>query len=90
MHWDGTISVGNVLTFIGIIGAILLAFNRFTLKQERHSIETTAAVNNLAAITDNLQKAVSVQNGRLAKVEITLAVNEEVEKRMAISHIASH
>ena len=28
MHWDGAISVGNILTFIGIIGGMLLAYTR--------------------------------------------------------------
>lgn len=84
MHFDGTISIGNILTSIGIIGAILVAFNRFTVKQAEHNLTTTNAINNLSSITDGMQKAVTLQNGRIAKLEISSAVAAEVERR--ISH----
>lgn len=82
MHWDGAVSIGNILSFIGIIGIILGALHRFTIRYERHSVGVTDAVNNLSSITDGLQKSVTIQNGRLAKVETAMAIHEEVERRM--------
>lgn len=83
MHWDGTISVGNLLTIIVGLAGVLMAFWRFTVTQAKHTNETTLAINNLAMITDSLQKAVSVQNGRVAKLEIAKAVDEGIEARLA-------
>lgn len=83
MHWDGTISVGNLLTIIVGLAGVLMAFWRFTVAQAKHTNETTLAVNNLAMITDRLEQAVALQNGRVAKLEIAKAVNEQVETRLA-------
>jgi hypothetical protein len=82
MRWDGAVSAGNVLTFLGMVGFILGALYRYGVNQTKAMTTVTDAVNNLSAITDGLQKSVAVQNGRLAKVETALAINEEVERRM--------
>lgn len=87
MHWDGSISVGNILTFIGIVAAILLAFNRFTVRHETSIASMTTALNNLSHITDTLSGDVKIQNGRLAKVETTLAVQDGVRAALtALGH----
>lgn len=90
MHWDGTISVGNLLTIAVGLAGVLMAFWRFTVTQAKHTLESTAAINNLAAITDRLEKAVALQNGRVAKLEIAKAVDEGIEARLAgIGHLKS-
>jgi hypothetical protein len=83
MHWDGSISVGNILTFLGMVAFILGAANRFMGQQKEQHQAVTTAVNNLSAITSRLDSAVQTQNGRLAKVETELAIRKEVERRLA-------
>ena len=83
MHWDGSVSVGNILTFLGMVAFILGAANRFAGQQKEQHLAMTNAVNNLSAITDSLQKAVQTQNGRLAKVETRLEVEDQVSRRLA-------
>jgi hypothetical protein len=84
MHWDGAISIGNVLTFLGMLGAMLWGFNQFTSQHTKAIAEITNAINNLSVITDRLDKQVQIQNGRLVKVETVQAVQMEVERRMAV------
>ena len=87
MHWDGSVSVGNILTFLGMVAFILGAANRFAGQQKEQHLAVTNAVNNLSAITDNLQKAVAVQNGRLVSVETRIKVEDEVARRLlALGH----
>ena len=44
-------------------------------------------LNNLSAITDNLQRAVATQNGRLVNVETRIKVEDEVARRLlALGH----
>ena len=39
MHWDGSVSVGNILTFLGMVAFILGAANRFAGQQkEQHQL----------------------------------------------------
>lgn len=83
MHWDGSVSIGNVLTGATALAWILIALSRYASSHKVESATTAAAINNLAAITQDLRKEVQTQNGRLARVETTLAVREEVDKRMA-------
>lgn len=84
MHWDGAVSIGNILTFIGMIAAMFFGFQRFIASHLRETTAITAAINNLSRITNDLQMSVQTQNGRLGKVETQLAVQDEVERRMAI------
>lgn len=83
MHWDGAVSIGNVLTFVGMMAALLWGFNQFTNRHSAAITQITDALNNMAHITDGLQKAVEKQNGRLARVETELLIRGEVEKRLA-------
>lgn len=89
MHWDGSISMGNVLTFAGMLIALIVAFNKFVSGHKESSITLTNAVNNLSTITKSLQDAIEKQNTkidsqntRLSMVEKTIAVNDEVDRRM--------
>ena len=90
MHWDGSVSVGSVLTLIAMLAAGLVGYAKFVHRHTQAIAEimsadaaSTAAINNLSAIVERLQTAVTVQNGRLAKVETAIAIAEGVEKRIA-------
>ena len=93
MHWDGSISLGTVLSLMAIMVTMGFGFHKFlqhqkqeyAVQRESHAM-MTAALNNLSTITDRLDKAVQTQNGRLLKVETTLAVREEVDRRMSLMH----
>jgi hypothetical protein len=80
MHWDSSVSIGNVLTFIGMVCLGLAAFLAFMRKHDR----AIQSIDNLSGITDGLQKTIAIQNGRLAKVETKVAIREEVERRMTL------
>ena len=87
MHWDGSVSVGNILTFLGMVAFFLGAAHRFAAQQKEQHHTMTAALNNLSAITDNLQRAVATQNGRLVNVETRIKVEDEVARRLlALGH----
>lgn len=87
MHWDSSVSLGNIVSLIALLGAMVVGFNVFVTRHNTAIALITAAINNLSAVTDRLEKAVQVQNGRLVKVETVLAVREEVDRRMsALGH----
>ncbi len=79
MHWDGTVTFGNILTIlttlIGLIaGGIRIAF---------HLQRSSDAMNNLAAITERLQHAVESQDSRIGNLETEQTIQKEVAKRMS-------
>ena len=78
MHWDPSISVGNLLTIAAMVSSILIGGYKIALHLERSS----AAMNNLAAITERLQKAVELQDSRIMTLEKSDAVDAEVRRRM--------
>jgi hypothetical protein len=85
MHWDATISIGNVLTALAMIAGMLLAFNRHSIAAIKlaASIEANSnATNNLAAITQKLQLAVEAQDSRLVSLETEQKIAAEVERRL--------
>lgn len=84
MHWDGSISFGNILTLLGMLGAMFWGFGQFTSRHTDAIGKITNAINNLSAIMDRLDKQVAIQNGRLVKVETIVAVREEVDRRIAL------
>lgn len=91
MHWDGSISMGNILTLVGMLIGLFITFNKFVSGHKEANISLTGAVNNLSAITKALQDAIKQQNDaiekqstRLSLVEKTIAVNDEVDRRMTM------
>lgn len=79
MHWDGTVSFGNLLTIlttiIGLIaGGLKIAF---------HLQRSSDAMNNLAVITERLQHAVEMQDTRISGLETEQTIQKEVAKRMS-------
>jgi hypothetical protein len=83
VHWDPSVSVGTLVSLFTMLGAMLWGLSRVSNAHARESATQTAALNNLAALTEGLQKAVQVQNGRLAKVETKLEVQEGVQRALA-------
>ncbi len=82
MHWDGTITFGNILTilsvFIGLVGGgVRIAF---------HLQKSSDAMNNLAAITERLSQAVESQDSRIITLETEQKIQTEVKKRMDAAH----
>ncbi len=82
MHWDGTITFGNILTilsvFIGLVGGgVRIAF---------HLQKSSDAMNNLAAITERLQHAVEQQDSRIITLETEQIIQKEVKARMDVIH----
>lgn len=78
MHWDATISIGNVLTALAMIAGTLLAFNRHSIA----AIKLAASIEALAAITQKLQLAVEAQDSRLVSLETEQKIAAEVERRL--------
>jgi hypothetical protein len=78
MHWDATISIGNVLTALAMIAGMLLAFNRHSIA----AIKLAASIEALAAITQKLQLAVEAQDSRLVSLETEQKIAAEVERRL--------
>jgi uncharacterized protein YlxW (UPF0749 family) len=83
MHWDSSVSIGNVLTVLAFLAGIFVAFNKFVSSHNSAVMSITAAVNNLSAICDRLQHSVEAQNTRLTSVENRLEIETEVQKRLA-------
>ena len=61
MHWDGTVSLGNILTIPRPPSAVWLE-GEFELRFICKKAQTP--MNNLAAITERLQHAVEQQDSR--------------------------
>jgi adenylate kinase len=78
MHWDGTISFGNVLTIL----TTLIGLMAGGLKIAFHLQRSSDAMNNLAVITERLQHAVENQDSRLLSLETEREIQREVTKRM--------
>ena len=83
MHWDGSVSIGNVLTLIAMLCAMGIGYAKFIERHTSAITRITAALDNLSLTTGDLKEAVQVQNGRLVKVETALAVEAEVDRRMS-------
>lgn len=96
MHWDTTISIGNVLSAGAIIVAIFMAFYKFVRDNKDASTKLTNATNNLAGITDGLSKSVERQGVLLNEMQKTqqsdkaelLAHNRDMKEALA-SQIAA-
>ena len=78
MHWDGTVSVGNVITILMTLGGLMLGGFKIAVHLQRSS----EAMNNLAAITERLQHAVEKQDSRIVTLETENVIRAEVEKRI--------
>jgi hypothetical protein len=79
MHWDGTISFGNVLTICTTLIGLMAGGWKIALHLQRSS----DAMNNLAAITERLQHSVQEQDGRLRSLETEQEIQREVSKRVS-------
>lgn len=80
MHWDGTITFGNLLTILTTLGGLVIGGVRIAFHLQRSS----DAMNNLAAITERMQHAVETQDSRLRNLETEHLIQKEVSKRMAM------
>ena len=84
MHFDTTISLGNILTALAMLGTVAVAINRHnmtTLKLASSMEANSNATNNLAAITERLQRAVELQDSRLVHLETEQRISAEVAKQ---------
>lgn len=78
MHWDGTVSFGNILTILTTLVGLIAGGVRIAFHLQRSS----DAMNNLASITERLQHAVESQDNRLHTLETEQIIQKEVSKRM--------
>ena len=78
MHWDGTLSLGNILTILATFGGLVGGGVRIAF----HLQKSSDAMNNLAAITERLQHAVEQQDSRLVTLETENKIEKEVAVRM--------
>jgi hypothetical protein len=79
MHWDGTVSLGSILTICTTLFGLILGGVRIAF----HLQKSSDAMNNLASITERLQKAVEKQDGRLYSLEAAHAVAVAIDKYVA-------
>lgn len=78
MHWDGTVSFGNILTILTTLVGLIAGGVRIAFHLQRSS----DAMNNLASITERLQHAVENQDNRLHTLETEQIIQKEVSKRI--------
>jgi hypothetical protein len=78
MHWDGTVSFGNILTILTTLVGLIAGGVRIAFHLQRSS----DAMNNLASITERLQHAVEHQDNRLHILETEQIIQKEVSKRI--------
>ncbi len=79
MHWDPTISFGNIITILGMLAGLLVGGWKIAIHLQRSS----DAMNNLAAITERLQQAVEQQDTRIGTLETEQTIQKEVAKRLS-------
>lgn len=78
MHWDGTITFGNILTILTTIAGLIIGGVKIAFHLERSS----NAMNSLAEITERLQSAVEGQDSRIITLENERVIQTEVSKRI--------
>jgi len=78
MHWDGTVSFGNILTILTTLVGLIAGGVRIAFHLQRSS----DAMNNLASITERLQHAIENQDNRLHTLETEQIIQKEVSKRI--------
>ena len=79
MHWDGSVSLGSILTICTTLFGLILGGVRIAF----HLQKSSDAMNNLAAITERLQLAVEKQDSRLYTLETARAVAAAIDKYVA-------
>lgn len=84
MHWDATFSIGNLLTIVCTFMGLIVGGFRIAVHLQRSS----DAVNNLAAITERMQKGFDLHDERITAVENELTIQREVTKRVAMAAIS--
>jgi len=76
MHWDGSVSLGSILTICTTLFGLMIGGLRIAF----HLQKSSDAMNNLAAITERLQLAVEKQDGRIYSLETDRAVATGIAK----------
>jgi hypothetical protein len=76
MHWDPSISFGNVITMTGLLITLIMVFYKFVsgirkdgLVQANAMLMQTNATNNLAAIIERMQHAAEHQGLQLDAIK---------------------
>lgn len=83
MRWDGTVSIGNLIsiavTLVAVVMAVLKFVSNNNLIQAAHTADNLAltnATNNLAAITERMQRALEHQGSQLDTVKATQSADK--------------
>jgi hypothetical protein len=75
MHWDNTLSIGNIISACMILAALLIAFSKFVASSDK----------KLTAITNSLKESAMSQSAALALVSAATNNLAAITERLQVA-----
>ena len=82
MHWDGTVSLGNVMTIIITLAGVIITMFKLISRYDKSILLLTVAVDSLKEAISLINLAMSAQQTKINAIEIA----SEVTKQLRSEH----
>ena len=80
MHWDGTISLGNVMTIVITLSGVIIAMFKLISRYDKSILLLTVAVDSLKEAISSIKLAISDQQTKIGIIEIATEVTKQLRE----------
>jgi hypothetical protein len=80
MHWDGTISLGNVMSIVIILSGVIIAMFKLISRYDKSILLLTVAVDSLKEAISSIKLAISNQQTKIGTIEIATEVTKQLRE----------
>ena len=80
MHWDGTISLGNVISIVITLSGVIIAMFKLISRYDKSILLLTVAVDSLKEAISSIKLAISEQQTKIGIIEIATEVTKQLRE----------
>ena len=80
MHWDGTISLGNVMSIVITLSGVIIAMFKLISRYDKSILLLTVAVDSLKEAISSIKLALSNQQTKIGIIEIATEVTKQLRE----------
>jgi hypothetical protein len=80
MHWDGTISLGNVMSIVITLSGVIIAMFKLISRYDKSILLLTVAVDSLKEAISSIKLAIGDQQTKIGIIEIATEVTKQLRE----------